>query len=147
MSEKNTKAATWAQWRWHRGLGRWHRLFTDGDLSRTACDTPRKNGAHLAEQTAAKPSGTICPICDALDTILSKVMSGEMTDAVATTTVTVTVPDPILVPAGVCVCGAAHCNTEEAIALRVEIDAREQAIRAAKEAAFEAFVASQAVLA
>ena len=47
-----SKSATWARWKWSRGLGRWHRLFADGDFSKTACSAPRKTNAHLAEQTA-----------------------------------------------------------------------------------------------
>lgn len=137
--------AKWARWEWSKGKGRWHRLFTDGDLTKTACQTPRKSASHTAVETAMEPGKPVCPTCDLFEQLREKFVN--QTDAIATTTVPVAVPDPVLVPAGVCICGAAACNTAEAIAIREAIAQREALVSAVRHAEFDALVASGQVVA
>lgn len=133
--------AKWARWQWSKGLGRAHRLFNDGDLTKTACQKPRKSASHAAVETfASKPAAPVCPTCELFDQLHEKFVA--TTDAIATTTITVSTPEPVLMPAGVCICGAASCNTEAAVAVRAQIAAYEVALSAARHAEFEALVAS-----
>lgn len=145
MTAKSSKPAQWARWRWSNGLGRWHRLFTDGDLSKTACGSKRKSDAHVAEQTAERPGGgNVCPVCRDLDDILRKVMTGQLTDLVAGAAPVLTVPaaaERPLAPVGVCTCGCVR--SDEVVAYRAALAAWEDAERLRKQAEFEAFLASQ----
>jgi hypothetical protein len=142
MADKTT-TAKWARWQWSKGLGRWHRLFTDGDLTKTACSAPRKSGSHVASTTAERPeNGPVCPVCDSLDSILNKVMAGTLTDAIATTTIAAPMP---LAPVGMCICG---CDkSDEAVAYRAALAEWTENERARKSAAFDAFMATKAVAA
>lgn len=149
MATSPTSAkATWARWNWSKGFGRGHRLFADGDLTKTACNSPRKSATHTAVKTyTQRPTdGSNCPVCVSLDDLLQKVMTGALTDAVATTKVAVTIPEPIAVPAGACLCGSARCDMGGVREIRAAIAAREAEIAAAKsaaaEAGFEAYLAS-----
>lgn len=139
-------ATTWARWSWsHKGLGRWHRLAVDGDLTKTACSSPRKSQEHVAATTSATPTaGPVCPTCKSLDDLLQRVMSGALTDAIATTTVPAA-PEKVLVPAGMCVCG---CDkSDEAVAVRKAIEAQAEAEAFARAAAFEAFLQAKGTVA
>lgn len=155
MADKTTPAkATWARWNWAKGFGRGHRLFADGDLTKTACSSPRKNATHTAVKTyGQRPAdGPICPTCKSLDDLLAKVMTGAC-DAISTTKVEVTAApaEKIAVPAGACFCGAAKCDMggvrEIRLALAEQAKADAAAERLAKEAAFEAFLATKGTVA
>lgn len=144
--QKNpTTLAKWARWKWSHGIGRWHRLFTDGDLTKAACGSKRKSDRHVAEQTASKPTdGAICPVCEALDMLLDAVMTGKLTDAVSDKPLTVpAIPEPVLVPAGICICGSAGCDKGEAVELRKAHEARKAAIAEARRVEFALYLAEQ----
>lgn len=147
-SADTTKGAQWARWNWaHKGLGRWHRLFTDGDLTKTACQSPRRDGMHIAATTATTPeNGPMCPTCKWVNDLHTKLV--KTTDAISDTKVPVTVgggerPADIPVPVGVCVCGAAGCNTPDVIALREKITVRRAEQRAYDEAQVAAILAGR----
>lgn len=145
-SNTNVPANTsWARWQWSKGLGRWHALFVDGDLTKTACSSPRKNGHHVAAVAAARPAdGPLCPTCKALDDIVEKSKAGQMTDAVATTKIAAPAVEKIAVPAGACLCGAASCDKggvrEIRMALKAQDAAEASAAALAAEAGFEAWL-------
>lgn len=136
-----TELTTWARWQWpHKGLGRWHRLFADGDLTKTACQSPRSGPDHVAAESTSRPtSGSICMVCSNLDDILQRVMAGKLTDAVATTTAPMTLPERPLAPVGMA-CGCGCDKSEAAVAYRLELAAWEEETRAIKRAQFEAYV-------
>jgi len=146
---------TWARWAWSNGLGRWHRLFTDGDLTKTACGSRRAGPKHVAKQTSTTPtSGPICKVCKDLDDLLQKVMTGKLTDAVAGKESTITLPatevkelvptgaaakpEP---PEGICTCGCDQ--SDEARAYKAAVADWEASERARKQAEFEAFLAKR----
>lgn len=143
--------AKWARWQWSKGMGRWHRLFTDGDLTKTACQTPRKSSKHAAVETSATPAGgPVCPTCDLFDQLHQKLVNTS--DAIATTTIEVALPvaapvatgEPVL-PEGLCACG---CVKSDLWAdWKRDHDAWVAAEHDRKVAAFEAFLAKGAVAA
>lgn len=157
MASKNSvpSNAQWARWQWSKGLGRWHRLFADGDLTKTACGSPRKDGQHVAAVSAAQPSGgSLCPTCKWIVELNDKLHG--TTDAIATDKITVGVKSPsatpipslvpvgISVPVGACLCGAAKCDQGGIRDIRLAVEAQK---RADAEAGFAAFLASKAVAA
>jgi hypothetical protein len=160
MASKNVvpSNAQWARWNWsHKGLGRWHRLFADGDLTKTACGSPRKDGQHAAAVAASKPtSGPMCPTCKWIVELDEKmhgvtdaisdqqVMAGIETPAEAPLPALAPVgarPADVVVPQGVCVCG---CDkSDAAIAFRAKIAARRAEQRAFDEAQVAAILAAR----
>jgi hypothetical protein len=157
---ESTSSARWARWEWAgKKLGRWHRLFTDGDLTKTACQTPRKDAKHSAVQTAGQPTGgAVCPTCSLFDSLHKKLVT--TTDAVATDSIpTFTLADiltaaPVasqatdgrpVAPAGICGCGCQQSDV--ARAYRTELKVWEAAEAARKQAEFETYLAAKAVVA
>lgn len=153
MADKTT-SAKWARWQWSKGLGRAHRLFHDGDLTKTACQTPRKDAKHAAVTTyAAKPaSGPICSTCQLFDQLHEKLVN--TTDVIATTTVETTVPaEPVpagttepALPASVS-CGCGCIRSDAFVAWKAEHDAWLDAEKVRKNAEFEAMLASKGTVA
>lgn len=135
---------TWARWQWpHKGLGRWHRLFADGDLTKTACSSPRSGPDHVAAQSTTRPtSGAICMTCSMLDALAERSMTD--TDAVATSVVELVLPERPLQPVNLaCICGCV--KSDEFVAYKAELEAWEAECAAVKRAQFEAYVAAEAV--
>jgi len=142
-----TAKATWARWKWSKGLGRWHRLFADGDLTKTACGSARKSDHHVAEQTAERPtSGPLCKVCEMLDDPRPEGLDrhphgchrrdghpgrGSSSRSAHWSR------------SGLASCGAAHCTTEEGREYREALVAYEAEVAAAKRAAFAAFIATR----
>lgn len=147
-------SAKWARWAWSKKIGRWHRLFADGDLTKTACQTPRKDAKHSAVQTGEQPSGgAVCPSCSLFEEMRAKL--GQVTDAIAKApTFTLAdilaaapvaaqaAPQPTdgrpVAPEGYCGCGCQQ--GDEARAYRAELKAWEASEATRKQAEFAAYL-------
>lgn len=157
-----SSSARWARWEWSKvKRGRWHRLFTDGDLTKTACQTPRKNAKHAAVQTAGQPTGgAVCETCALFDSLHDKLVA--TTDAISTVKVgTFSLADiltaaPVtaqaapqatdgrpVAPQGICTCGCDQ--SDEARAYRKALAEWQDAEKARKQAEFEVYLEKQAV--
>lgn len=141
-----TTSAKWARWNWSKGMGRGHRLFTDGDLTKTACQTPRKNAKHAAVKTyASKPTdGPICPTCELFDALHQKFV--QTTDTLTLVGVAAGPTAEPQLPAEV-PCGCGCVKSEAFVAWKQAHDAWLDSERERKSAAFEAFIASKATVA
>lgn len=158
-------SARWARWEWSKvKRGRWHRLFADGDLAKTACGAARKNSKHVAVETAGQPTGgKVCETCALFDGLHQKLvtvtdviakaptftLADILADAPATTVTAQVAPQATdgrpVAPKGYCPCGCDQ--SDEARAYRAALADWERAERERKEAEFAAFLQGKAVAA
>lgn len=131
---------TWANWG-----GEWHRLVKDGDAAAIVCGKPRKPGP-VKGASLLKPANHVHALCAKLDALGDRVAAGDMAGPGETEPFLIDgpEPDPIDIPAGLCICGAGGCNTPDAVRVRALIVARNAALRPMRLAAFDAFLAAKA---